>query len=217
MNKYLVLVNRDNAFNEEENEFQYIKDVPVLRGDNGKTNSFVEEETYNAFLELQKALKEKGIDVQINSAGRTIEDQIATEKEIYEEQIAKGKSEEEAKKYVEEYVAKPGHSEHHTGLAIDCRVRHIREIPKKIYDNKLIKKTIIKIWNKQMMNIFRKTLSDFGFIKRYDEKDFETTGVHNENWHIRFVGDKETAKNIEKSGLCLEDYIILLHKNEHTA
>jgi len=216
MKDYLVLVNKHNAFNEEENEFQYIKDIPVLRGDNGKNTSSLEEKTYESFLQFQQAMKKKGIDVQINSAVRTVEDQIATEKEIYEEQLAKGKTEEEAKKYVAEYVAKPGYSEHHTGLAIDCRVRHIRQIPKRIYDNTFIRKTIIRLWNIQMMRIFRKALSDYGFIKRYDEKDFTTTGVHNEDWHIRFVGDKETAKKIEKSGLCLEDYIEYTKKNEHT-
>lgn len=216
MKDYLVLVNKDNAFNEEENEFQYIKDIPVLRGDNGKNTSSLELETYNAFLQFRKAMDKKGIIVEINSALRTVEDQIATEKEIYEEQIAKGKTEEETKKYVEEYVAKPGHSEHHTGLAIDCKVRHKRQIPKKIYDNSIIRKTIIRLWNKQMMRIFRKSLSEFGFIKRYNEKDFATTGVHGEDWHIRFVGDKETAKDIEKSGLCLEDYVELLKKKENT-
>lgn len=216
MNKYLLLVNKNFAYNPEDYDFQYVEDVPVLRGDNGKNTSSVEEKTYESFLQFQQAMKKKGIDVQINSAVRTVEDQIATEKEIYDEQIAKGKTEEEAKKYVAEYVAKPGHSEHHTGLAIDCRVRHIRQIPPKIYNNSIIKKTIIRLWNKQMMNIFRKNLSKFGFIKRYNEKDFEITGVHEENWHIRFVGDKETAKKIEKSGLCLEDYIEYTKKNEHT-
>ena len=216
MKDYLVLVNKANAFKQEENDFKYIEDIPVLRGDNGKNSSFAEEETYNAFLQFQQAMKKKGIDVQINSVGRTVEDQIATEKEIYEEQISKGKTEEEAKKYVEEYVAKPGHSEHHTGLAIDCKVRHIRQVPSYIYDNRLIRKTIIRAWNKQMMNIFRKNLSKFGFIKRYNEKDFDITGVHEEDWHIRFVGDKETAKKIEKSGLCLEKYLALLKTNERT-
>lgn len=215
MKDYLVLVNKDNAFNEKENNFSYTE-VPVLRGDNGKTTSYIEDKTYEAFLQFQEEMKKKGIDVQINSAGRTVEDQEATKIEIYEEQIAKGKSEKEAKKYVAEYVAEPGHSEHHTGLAIDCKVKHIRQIPKKIYDNSIIRKTIIRLWNKQMMHIFRKTLSKYGFIKRYSEKDFNTTGVHNEDWHIRFVGDKTVAKEIEKSGLCLEDYLVKLHKNEHT-
>ena len=214
MTDYLVLVNNEHAFDEKQNDFTYIKDVPVLRGDNGKNTSFIEEKTYKQFLKLQDALKKKGIGLQINSVGRTVEDQIATEKEIYEEQIAKGKTEEEAKKYVEEYVAKPGHSEHHTGLAVDCRVRHIRQVPKKIYDNKIIRKTIIRLWNKQMMHIFRKTLVEYGFIKRYNEKDYKHTKVHNEDWHIRFVGDKETAKKIEKSGLCLENYLELINKNE---
>lgn len=216
MNKYLLLVNKDHAFNEEENEFEYIKDIPVLRGDNGKNTSLLEEKTYEAFLAFQKAMEKKGIIVEINSALRTVEDQRATEQEIYEEQIAKGKTEEEAKKYVQEYVAKPGHSEHHTGLAIDCRVSHKRHIPKIIYDNTLVRKTIIKLWNKKMMHTFRNSLSDYGFIKRYNEKDYKTTGVHGEDWHIRFVGDKETAKKIEKSGLCLEDYLEHLKKNEHT-
>ena len=216
MNKYLLLVNKKFAYNPMDYDFNYVEDVPVLRGDNGKNTSSVEEKTYEAFLAFQKTMKKKGIDVQINSALRTEDDQRATEIEIYEEQIAKGKTEKEAQEYVEKYVAKPGHSEHHTGLAIDCKVKHIRQIPKKIYDNSIIKKTIIRLWNKQMMLIFRKNLAKFGFIKRYDKKDEKTTGVPNEDWHIRFVGDKETAKKIEKSGLCLEDYIQYLNKNEKT-
>ena len=51
-------------------------------------------------------------------------------------------------------------------------------------------------------------------IKRYDEKHHFKTKVHEEDWHIRFVGDKSTAREIERSKLCLEEYVELLQKQE---
>ena len=46
----------------------------------------------------------------------------------------------------------------------------------------------------------------YGFIKRYPDNKIEFTGVNNEPWHYRYVG-VDAALEMQKKGLCLEEYI----------
>ena len=46
----------------------------------------------------------------------------------------------------------------------------------------------------------------YGFIKRYPDNKIEITGVNNEPWHYRYVG-VDAALEMQKKGLCLEEYI----------
>lgn len=48
--------------------------------------------------------------------------------------------------------------------------------------------------------------ADFGFILRYSEDKTDKTGVASKPWHFRYVGI-ENARIIEKTGLCLEEFI----------
>lgn len=46
----------------------------------------------------------------------------------------------------------------------------------------------------------------YGFIKRYPPDKTEITGINNEPWHYRYVGE-EAAKEMKDKNLCLEEYI----------
>ena len=46
----------------------------------------------------------------------------------------------------------------------------------------------------------------YGFIKRYPENKIDITGINNEPWHYRYVGQK-AAKEMKEKDLCLEEYL----------
>jgi hypothetical protein len=73
------------------------------------------QEAYDAFLEMQAAAAEEGLLLEINSAYRS----VAEQKETMRTQCA-----EYGQAYCESHVAQPGFSEHHTGLALDIKTPH---------------------------------------------------------------------------------------------
>lgn len=98
-------------------------------------------------------------------------------------------SDEEAAKRAAKVVAKPGTSEHNTGLAVD-----FNGVEDNFYKTKEYK------W---LMDNAHK----YGFIERYQKKWKDCTGIIYEPWHFRYVG-KEYASKIKESGLCLEKYVV---------
>lgn len=86
--------------------------------------------------------------------------------------------------------AKPGHSEHQTGLSVDVSNDSLD------YDN--FENTKEFLW---MLNNSYK----YGFILRYPKAKYEITGFKYEPWHYRFVG-VNTAKYIHENNLTLEEY-----------
>lgn len=90
------------------------------------------------------------------------------------------------------WVAVPGHSEHHTGLAIDVC----------LYDNgdrEDYTGTGVFSWINQ--NAYH-----YGFIVRYQENKAAVTGISHEPWHFRYVGIPH-AYVMEQKGFCYEEYI----------
>lgn len=87
------------------------------------------------------------------------------------------------------YAAKPGESEHQTGLAIDMTNEsgYFKEDTK---EAKWLKKNAHK----------------FGYIIRYPKGKEDITGINYEPWHIRYVGE-EIANKIYNSNITLEEYI----------
>ncbi|MBQ7309101.1 MAG: M15 family metallopeptidase [Clostridia bacterium] len=97
-------------------------------------------------------------------------------------------------------VAKPGHSEHHTGYAVDIQV--------------FTSKQKIVLLREAEQAWMEAHCADFGFIIRYDGSKFETTGILDEPWHYRYVGVAH-ATYLKESGLCLEEYLELLRKSHN--
>lgn len=85
-------------------------------------------------------------------------------------------------------VARPGTSEHHTGLAVD-----FNSVETHFEDTEAF------LWLKEHGE-------EYGFIMRYAEDKQDLTSVIYEPWHWRFVGIKH-AKEINRLGMCLEEYI----------
>ena len=88
------------------------------------------------------------------------------------------------------YSARPGYSEHQTGLAVDI------DNKKEYFTN--FEKTKEYEW---MQNNAYK----YGFILRFPKDKVLETGYEYESWHYRYVG-KEIAKYIHDNNLCFEEY-----------
>lgn len=136
---------------------------------------------------LDNARKE-GIDIGVWSPYRS----YATQKWLFEKQVQKqinnGVPESEAEDKAATIVARPGTSEHNTGLALDINCA-----------NDSFEDTTAFEWLQQ-------NAEDYGFIMRYSAEKQEKTGVIHESWHWRFVGIN-VAHEINDLGMCLEEYV----------
>jgi D-alanyl-D-alanine carboxypeptidase len=91
------------------------------------------------------------------------------------------------------YSARPGQSEHQTGLAIDISSKSV---------NFMLVPTFGQTKEGKWL---QKHAADFGFILRYPKGKEKITGYAYEPWHFRYVG-REIAKEITKKGITLEEY-----------
>lgn len=172
-----ILVNKKNKLKEN-----YLKKINLVSTtDIYKKEILIEENTYNAFLELKDFFKSKNIIIGIESAYRSLKQQ----QEIYEAFLKKNN--EESK---ENIISLPGNSEHHTGLALDINL---------IFDKEKLK-------NSDLLDEVHSFLSKFGFILRYPKGKEKITGHIYNPYHIRYVG-KIVSKIIYENNLTLEEYL----------
>ena len=182
---YLVLVNKENPLPETwEDEVEIVHMTNSL-GDDVE----VEKKAYDAYLKLKDALAEEGVFIDLDSAYRS----VATQ-----QQIAESFTERYGEEYVKQYVAVPGFSEHHTGLALDLYL-NIDGVD--VYMNEDMVQ-YPEIWAK-----IHAKLPEFGFILRYLEGKEDITGYSYEPWHIRYIDNVELAKEITEKGLTLEEFL----------
>ncbi len=132
-----------------------------------------------AFSEMQAAAKADGISIKIISGYRSYSHQKST----YENYCKR-----DGQAAADRYSARPGNSEHQTGLAMDINSLKTS-----------FGKTETGVW-------LAEHCAEYGFIIRYPEGKEEKTGFMYEPWHIRYVG-KELAAKITASGLCLEEFL----------
>lgn len=182
---YLVLVNQDNKLPDNWEEIVELSNTTNSRG----APLQVEKETLQKFNELKDDLAKNGVLMDIDNSYRSVGEQ----EKLWDEW-----TKEYGLDYVKKYVAVPGYSEHHTGLAID------------VY---LIKNGKIIADNDEMMaesDIFAKIhekLAEYGFILRYLKEKENITGYSYEPWHFRYVGSSDVAKNLTSHGITLEEYL----------
>ena len=138
-------------------------------------------EAYEAFIKMSKACEKDGLGIVINSAYRSYDDQVDTQ-EYYRKWYGDS--------YVEKYVAKPGFSEHQTGLAIDVGSRSTN-----VFANS-------KEYQWMLDNSYK-----YGYIIRYEKKYEHMTLFRAEPWHYRYVG-VDIAKKIHEEGITLEEYYV---------
>ena len=153
----------------------------------------VDARAYPDLQDMLQDMSQAGLSPLICSSYRSQERQ----QELYDNKVqrvmAEGVSLEAAQAEAARWVARPGTSEHQTGLAVD----------------------IVSLSN-QMLDETQESTPEFqwlaenawkyGFILRYPNDKSEKTGIAYEPWHFRFVG-KEAAEEVHDLGLCLEEYL----------
>jgi len=179
----MLLVNRDNPM---PMDYKYnLRSLP-----NGEC---VDVTIYDDLMDMICAAEEDNVYMFVNWAFRSEKvQQILFDFEV---KIRKncGMSDEDALEETKKYVAYPGVSEHHTGLAVDLDPVKGKSKAAEIY-----------AW-------LRENAWKYGFILRYPEDKTEITGFNFEPWHYRYVG-KTAAKVIFERKICLEEYIEM-HNN----
>ena len=148
------------------------------------------------FLRQGADAEAAGCKLYLGSGYRSVERQTALFKRKTNSFMAEGFSREEAEKQAAMWVARPGTSEHNTGLAADI---------------------VSADWYSKHSDLtadFEDTpefewlyahCADYGFILRYPRGKENVTGVTYEPWHYRYVG-KDAAKAIMQAGGTLEEY-----------
>ena len=101
--------------------------------------------------------------------------------------------------FARSYVARPGCSEHETGLAVDVT------LATEPYD--FIRPSFP---DEGIGREFRRSAARFGFIERYRAGEEPVTGIAAEPWHFRYVGAH--APVIEQLDLPLEAYVARLRR-----
>ena len=183
---YLVLVNKQNKLPDDWEEKVELETVWDIDDDEIK----VEKEALLKFYELRDDLaKHDGVFIELDSCYRSVEEQ----QDLWDRWTV-----EYGENYVKTYVAVPGYSEHHTGLAIDiCLVK----------DGVVIDDNDDMIAERELFSKIHAKLADYGFILRYLEGRDDVTGYAYEPWHLRYVGSSEVANDITERGITLEEYL----------
>ncbi len=144
----------------------------------------IRREAYDAFLRMWDAAYANGIYLVVDSAYRS----AAEQQEVYKYyEDYKGLS------FADSIAARPGFSEHQTGLAIDLYSKECA-VADKFKDSKSYK------W--LVENSYK-----YGFILRYPDgdKEKEITGYKYESWHYRYLGI-ELAKKVHDEGITFDEY-----------
>ena len=136
--------------------------------------------TQAAFNKMRDAAAKDGMNLYISSGFRS----YSTQKRIYNNYVAR-----DGVKEADTYSARPGYSEHQSGLALDLN-------------------TIGNAFNGTPQAIWlEKNCYKYGFILRYPKGKMNETGYVYESWHFRYVGE-ELAKKLYNNGnwITMEDY-----------
>ena len=162
-------------------------------GEGQKLQYDAERALYAMMLEMEAA----GVptDVFVTSSYRS----YAYQKQLYEGYVQKhmtrdGMTREEAEAAASRYSARPGESEHQTGLCFDFTTESIQG---KVDD--IFEQTEAFTWLSQNAH-------KFGFILRYPKDKVAITQYDYEPWHYRFVG-RAVATEIYEKDICLEEYL----------
>ena len=152
-------------------------------------NIYMRPEAARALEALFAGAAEDGITLYATSGFRS----YATQKAIFDRKAA-----ERGEQAANRSVAKPGYSEHQTGLAMD------------IEGETTLGTGLTASFGESPEGIWvAEHCHEYGFIIRYPEDKTSITGYIYEPWHIRYVG-VEAATEITQLGVTFEEYILLI-------
>ena len=167
----------------EKDGISYIDGIMIVNKTYSLPSSYnpggLTDEFMNAFYEMQEAASQDGISLFVASGFRSYEYQ----KDLYDAYVKR-----DGKEEADTYSARPGYSEHQTGLAADINAA-----------DSSFNDTAEAKWLDE--NCYK-----YGFVIRFPKGKEQYTGYVYESWHLRYVGER-IAKNIhDAGGISLEEY-----------
>lgn len=140
----------------------------------------IDKDTFEAFMKIREDAKNLGLKLWIQSGYRSF---------TYQDGLYKSYIKRSGKEAADTYSARPGHSEHQTGLAFDLNT--ISDSFANTEEGKWVNANCYK----------------YGFIIRYPKGKDNETGYKYEPWHLRYVGI-DLATKLYNAGdwITLEDY-----------
>lgn len=177
-----VLVNKATPLDPEDFEPTDLEVVEVPQDDGGQQLS---HEAANALESLFAAAESEGLSLSLVSAYRSF---------AYQETVYNGYVAESGQEAADAISARPGHSEHQTGLAADISFPGNNDC--------LLRECFAETEEGQWL---AENAAGHGFIIRYPEGGTDVTGFDYEPWHLRYLGE-ETAEAVEESDVPLEEY-----------
>ncbi|WP_274308369.1 M15 family metallopeptidase [Solibacillus daqui] len=139
-----------------------------------------------AFEKMAAAAKAEGIELVAFSGFRSYEYQTS----LYDRYVAK-----DGKDAADRYSARPGYSEHQSGLAFDIGEKGREDL----WLTSAFGETKAGQW---LVNNAHK----YGFILRYPLGKEDITGFMYESWHFRYL-DGDLATKVYEAGVTLEEYL----------
>lgn len=176
-----------NTFYALVNKYNYLRDdfVPnnlvEMTTPYSKEGIYLVAEARDNFYKLVDKAKEEGLTIRAISAYRS----YTYQKRLYDKYV-----EADGVNKADTYSARPGFSDHQTGLAIDV------DNATSSFENF----TNTKEYQWMLDNSYK-----YGFILRYPSGKENITGYQFESWHYRYVGLK-LAKKIKASNLTFDEY-----------
>lgn len=178
-----VIVNKQRSIPESFTPDLVVPDVQLRLGSSDEQMQ-LSSTAEPALKELFNSAKTDSITLVFGSGYRS----NALQKQFYDSYKAK-----DGQEYADTYSARPNHSEHRTGLAID-----ITNLKGECHLEICFEETPEGKWLAN--NAYK-----YGFIIRYPKDKQNKTGYQYEPWHIRYVG-KELANEINNTQLTLEEF-----------
>ena len=178
LNTNLLLVNKYNYLTED-----YVpSNLENISTTYARSGMQLVKEAKEAFETLSENAKKEGMNVIAMSSYRSYDYQV----NLYNNYVAQ-----DGKEAADKYSARPGYSEHQTGLAVDV---YNLDLPYTSFEE-------TKEFTWMQENAYK-----YGFILRFPKDKVNITGYQYESWHYRYVG-KKVAKEIKDNNLTLEEYI----------
>jgi len=180
----LILVNKNNYLVKNYKP-EDLAPIEYFAKDRSAEARFMRAEAADHFNKMMLAAREAGYEIVMTTAYRSYGFQSI----LYNNYVEKyGQAE------ADKFSAKPGYSEHQTGLGVDVTAPSVEYALTDAFDQTAEWKWLVE------------NAADYGFILRYPKGKAGITGYMYEPWHFRYVGI-EAAKTITEREITLEEYI----------
>lgn len=182
---FLILINKQSPVDESYKPDD-LTPIRYFAKDRGESGRYMRKEAADSFHKLVEAAAEEGLKIVMTTAYRS----YGFQKTLWNNYVAN-----EGEAAASRFSARPGQSEHQSGLAVDVSSPSVDYALTDRFG-----KTKEGIW-------IAENAHNFGFIIRFPEGKEDVTGYLYEPWHIRYVGEPIAVEIYTKS-LTLEEYLM---------